>query len=110
MQRHRHQEFLCFLNRLEPDIAEGLLLHVVLDIYGSHKHPKVRAWLARHPRWIFHFTPISASWLKMLSKASLPSSRAAAYNAAYSTPSSTYKLRLTDTSPITMPAHIRRED
>ena len=63
MQRHRHQEFLRFLNRLERDIPAGKLVHVVLDNYGSHKHPKVQAWLARHPRWTFHFTPISASWL-----------------------------------------------
>jgi transposase len=63
MQRHRHQEFLRFLNRLERDISAGKLVHVVLDNYGSHKHPKVRAWLARHPRWTFHFTPTSASWL-----------------------------------------------
>jgi len=39
------------------------LIHVILDNYGSHKHPKVRTWLARHPRWTFHFTPTSASWL-----------------------------------------------
>ena len=63
MQRHRHQEFLRFLNRLEHDIPAGRLVHVVLDNYGSHKHPKVRAWLSRHPRWTFHFTPTSASWL-----------------------------------------------
>jgi transposase len=63
MQRHRHQEFLRFLNRLERDIPAGRVIHVILDNYGSHKHPKVRAWLARHPRWTFHFTPTSASWL-----------------------------------------------
>jgi transposase len=63
MQRHRHQEFLRFLNRLERDIPAGRLIHVILDNYGSHKHPKVRAWLARHPRWTFHFTPTSASWV-----------------------------------------------
>jgi transposase len=63
MQRHRHQEFLRFLNRLERGIPAGKLVHVVLDNYGSHKHPKVRAWLERHPRWTFHFTPTSASWL-----------------------------------------------
>ena len=63
MQRHRHQEFLRFLNRLERAIPAGKLVHVVLDNYGSHKHPKVRAWLSRHPRWTFHFTPTSASWL-----------------------------------------------
>ena len=63
MQRHRHQEFIRFLDRLERDIPAGKLVHVVLDNYGSHKHPKVRAWLSRHPRWTFHFTPASASWL-----------------------------------------------
>src|SRR5271170_1141378 len=63
MQRHRHQEFLRFLKRLERDIPAGRLIHVILDNYGSHKHPKVRAWLVRHPRWTLHFTPTSASWL-----------------------------------------------
>ncbi len=63
MQRHRHQEFLRFLNRLERDIPAGKIVHVILDNDASHKHPKVRAWLVRHPRWTFHFTPTSASWL-----------------------------------------------
>jgi hypothetical protein len=61
--RERHREFIRFPNRLERDIPAGKLVHVVLDNYGSHKHPKVRAWLSRHPRWTFHFTPTSASWL-----------------------------------------------
>jgi transposase len=63
MQRHRHQEFLRFLNRLERDIPAGKLVHVILDNYASHKHPNVTASLTRHPRWTFHFTPTSASWL-----------------------------------------------
>ena len=63
MQRHRHQEFLRFLNAVEAAVPAGKLVHAVLDNYGTHKHPKVRAWLARHPRWTFHFTPTSASWL-----------------------------------------------
>ena len=63
MQRHRHQEFIRFLNRIERDIPAGKLVHVVLDNYATHKHPKVRAWLQRHDRWTFHFTPTSASWL-----------------------------------------------
>jgi transposase len=63
MQRHRHDEFLRFLNTIEAAVPAGKLIHVILDKYGTHKHPKVRAWLARHPRWIFHFTPISASWM-----------------------------------------------
>jgi transposase len=63
MQRHRHQEFIRFLNTIEADIPAGKIIHVVLDNYATHKHPKVRAWLARHPRFVFHFTPTSASWL-----------------------------------------------
>ena len=63
MQRHRHQEFIRFLNRIERDVPAGKLIHVVLDNYATHKHPKVRAWLERHQRWTFHYTPTSASWL-----------------------------------------------
>ena len=63
MQRHRHQEFIRFLNAIERDVPKGKAIHVILDNYAAHKHPKVRDWLARHPRWTFHFTPTSASWL-----------------------------------------------
>ena len=63
MQRHRHQEFIRFLNTVEAAVSAGKLIHCILDNYGSHKHPKVVAWLERHPRWIFHFTPTSGSWL-----------------------------------------------
>jgi transposase len=63
MQRHRHQEFLRFLNTLERAVPAGKVIHVILDNYGSHKHPKVLKWLARHPRFVFHFTPTSGSWL-----------------------------------------------
>jgi transposase len=63
MQRHRHQEFIRFLNAIERAIPAGRTIHVVLDNYAAHKHPKVRAWLERHPRWTFHFTPTSCSWL-----------------------------------------------
>jgi transposase len=63
MQRHRHQEFIRFLNTIEAEIPVGKIIHVILDNYGSHKHPKTRAWLARHPRFVFHYTPTSASWL-----------------------------------------------
>jgi transposase len=63
MQRHRHQEFIRFLNAIEASVPAGKLVHVVLDNYAVHKHPKVRQWLARHPRWAFHFTPTSCSWL-----------------------------------------------
>lgn len=63
MQRHRHQEFIRFLNALDKDIPAGKVIHVILDNYAAHKHVKVRAWLDRHPRWTFHFTPTSSSWL-----------------------------------------------
>jgi transposase len=63
MQRHRHQEFLRFLATIERAVPAGKVIHAILDNYGSHKHPKVLAWLARHPRWVFHFTPTSGSWM-----------------------------------------------
>ena len=63
MQRHRHQEFIRFLNAVEEQVPAGKIIHAIVDNYATHKHPKVRQWLARHPRWTFHFTPTSASWL-----------------------------------------------
>src|SRR5512144_1619755 len=63
MLRHRHQEFIRFLNAIEAKVPAGKMVHVVLDNYATHKHPKVLEWLARHPRFVFHFTPTSASWL-----------------------------------------------
>ena len=63
MQRHRHQESIRFLNAVEAAVPAGKLVHAILDNYAAHKHPKVRAWLARHPRWTFHFAPTSCSWL-----------------------------------------------
>ena len=57
MQRHRHQEFIRFLNTVEAAVPAGKLIHVILDNYATHKHPKVLAWLERHPRWTFHFDP-----------------------------------------------------
>jgi transposase len=67
MQRHRHQEFIRFLNAIERDVPAGKVVHVILDNYAAHKHEKVRAWLERHPRWTFQFTPTSSSWLNALS-------------------------------------------
>ena len=63
MQRHRHQEFIRFLNAIEREVPAGKTVHAILDNYAAHKHPVVRQWLARNPRWTFHFTPTSASWL-----------------------------------------------
>ena len=63
MQRHRHQEFIRFLNAIERAVPAGKQVHAILDNYAAHKHPRVRAWLDRHPRWTFHFVPTSCSWL-----------------------------------------------
>jgi transposase len=63
MQRHRHQEFIRFLDTVEAQVTARKAIHAIVDNYATHKHPKVQKWLARHPRWTFHFTPTSASWL-----------------------------------------------
>jgi len=63
MAQHRHQEFIKFLNAVERTVPAGKVIHAILDNYATHKHPKVKEWLANHPRWVFHFTPTSASWL-----------------------------------------------
>src|SRR5471032_2210182 len=63
MKRHRHQEFIRFLNAIEANVPAKKAVHVIVDNYAAHKHPKVMAWLARHPRFVLHFTPTSASWL-----------------------------------------------
>ena len=63
MQKHRHQEFIRFLSAVDASVPAGRQIHAIVDNYATHKHPKVRAWLKRHPRWTFHFTPTSASWL-----------------------------------------------
>src|SRR5262244_2012133 len=62
MQRHRQQEFIRFLNAIEGEVPADKTVHVVLDNYATHKHPRVTTWLARHPRFTFHFTPTSCSW------------------------------------------------
>jgi hypothetical protein len=59
--RGRHQEFLQFLRRLDPEFPGEIRLHLVLDNYGTHKQPKVQAWLKRHPRFVSHFVPTSCS-------------------------------------------------
>ena len=65
MQRHGHQEFIRFLNPIETEAPVGRFVHVILDKYATHKHPKVKAWLAEHPRIHVHFTPAHASWMNM---------------------------------------------
>jgi transposase len=68
LPRHRHQEFLRFLRQVEKDTPVHLELHFILDNYATHKHPKVKAWLARHPRVHFHFIPTSSSWLNLVER------------------------------------------
>ena len=63
MSRHRHQEFIRFLNKINRETAAEQEVHLIVDNYATHKHPRVRAWLERHQRFHFHFTPTSASWL-----------------------------------------------
>lgn len=67
-ERHRHDEFLVFLKKLERQTPKGLALHLIVDNYATHKHPAVQAWLARHPRVHMHFTPTSASWLNLVER------------------------------------------
>lgn len=66
--RHRHQEFLSFLRHLDQNVPPPLELHLIIDNYATHKHPKVRAWLAKRPRYHLHFTPTSASWLNQVER------------------------------------------
>jgi putative transposase len=65
-KRHRHQEFLQFLRHIEANVPPELELHLILDNYATHKHQKVRLWLARRPRFHLHFTPTYASWLNQV--------------------------------------------
>ena len=66
--RHRHQEWLKFLRVIENQTPAGVDIHVILDNHATHKHPKVTAWLNRHPRFHLHFTPTSASWLNLVER------------------------------------------
>ncbi len=67
-QRHRHQEFLKFLRHLDREFPATRSLHLVMDNYGTHSHPAVKAWLARHPRFVVHFVPTSCSWLNLIER------------------------------------------
>jgi transposase len=63
MQRHRHQEFIRFLNKINRETPKDRDVHLIVDNYAPPKHAKVKTWLQRHPRFHLHFTPTSASWL-----------------------------------------------
>jgi len=67
-ERHRHQEFLRFLRRLDQEFPGPIPLHLVMDNYGTHQHSKVRDWLQRHPRFVCHFVPTSSSWLNLIER------------------------------------------
>jgi transposase len=68
MKRHRHQEFLRFLRRIDKATPRQLDLHLIIDNYATHKHAKVKAWLTKRPRFHLHFTPTSASWLNQVER------------------------------------------
>ena len=68
MPRHRHDEFLAFLRRLDRTYPPELALHLIVDNYGTHTHPDVLTWLAAHPRFELHFTPTSSSWLNLVER------------------------------------------
>ena len=67
-QRHRHQEFLSFLRHIEASVPADLDVHLICDNYATHKHPRVRSWLARRPRFHVHFTPTYSSWLNQVER------------------------------------------
>ncbi|HZP93770.1 MAG TPA: IS630 family transposase, partial [Burkholderiales bacterium] len=66
--RHRHQEFLAFLRHVQANVPARLDVHLIVDNYGTHKHAKVKAWLARRPRFHLHYTPTYASWLNQVER------------------------------------------
>ena len=66
--KHRHQEFLRFLNQIDASVEPELNVHLVLDNYGTHKHPEVKKWLTQRPRYQLHFTPTSSSWLNQIER------------------------------------------
>lgn len=68
MLRHRHQEFIRFLRKIDAETPPELDLHLIIDNYATHKHPRVQSWLRRHPRFHLHFIPTSSSWLNMVER------------------------------------------
>jgi len=66
--RHRHEEFLKFMRTIDKEVPKGLAVHMILDNYATHKHPDVKAWLAKHPRFHLHLIPTSSSWLNLVER------------------------------------------
>ena len=67
-KRHRHQEFLKFLRRIDREFADGKTLHIVMDNYGTHSTVEVKAWLQKHPRFVIHYVPTSCSWPNLIER------------------------------------------
>jgi transposase len=67
-KRHRHQEFLKFLRRIDREFADGRALHIVMDNYGTHGTPEVKTWLSKHRRFVIHYVPTSCSWLNLIER------------------------------------------
>jgi transposase len=67
-ERHRHQEFLKFLRRINTEFPDDVPLHLIMDNYGTHKHAKVKAWLKRNPRFVSHFVPTSSGWMNLVER------------------------------------------
>jgi hypothetical protein len=84
-QRHTHAEWLKFLKKIDRETPKDKTLHLIADNYATHKHPTVQEWLVKHPRFVMHFTPTSASWLNMVERffvTSPPSASVEAYSPA----------------------------
>ena len=68
MPRHRHQEFFAFLRHIDANVPTELAVHLIIDNYATHKHPRVKAWLAKRPRFHIHYTPTYASWINQVER------------------------------------------
>jgi len=67
-EQHRHQEWLAFLKKIDRETPKDLAIHLIADNYATHKHPEVKSWLSKHPRFHMHFTPTSSSWLNLVER------------------------------------------
>ena len=67
-QRHRHQEYLSFLRHIEANMPAALDVHLIVDNYATHKHARVKAWLAKRPRYHVHYTPTYATWINQVER------------------------------------------
>ena len=104
-RRHRHQEYLSFLKRVDANTPAELDIHLVVDNYATHKHPTVKRWLAARPRYHVHYTPTSASWLNQV-EIWLTSSHSARFEGAHSKVSRNSFPRSISLSNITTPLHV----